>query len=245
MEIEAARTLLTVSNIALAVCAVIVALGTYGTFHANSIIEKYDENRQAQTDLKIAEASKASSLADARAADANLKSAEANERASKLENETSLLKKQAEEAKAETARVNERLQKMQTARSLRPEQADKISDFLKSDKFITSPPAIFRVASVGDSEAQIFASQFLEIFLSCGVDISRSWGVPLPCHQTSDLEAGLLMSIPSMDIIPETQPFVHFSHLMDAIGLNMELSVDPMLRKNEAILNVLRKPKEI
>lgn len=245
MEIEAAKTLLLVSNIALAVCAVIVALGTYGTFHANSIIEKYDDIRQAQTDLRIAEASKASSLADARAADANLKSAEANERSAKLENETSLLKKQAEEAKAETAKVNERLQKMQTLRSLKPAQAEKISDLLKSDIFQTTPPITLRVAAVADSEAQIFAMQLQSLFSSCRINISPvPYGSTNKCTQIAESSDGLVLSLNSLEVTPAMQPFVHFERLMHSIGLEVGLHIDPFLRDGEAMLYVLRKPNE-
>lgn len=245
MDLDTAGTLLTFSNLSLLIGAVLVAAGTFGSMTANSTIQKYDEIRQLETEVKIAEATEASSVADARAASANLKSAEANERAAKLENETSLLKKQAEEAKAEAAKVKERLQKMQTLRKLTIEQAQKISDLLKSDKFIIDPPVTLGIAAVADSEAQMFAMEFMNLLISCRVNIGRTpYGGVNDCIQLAECQDGLLLSVNSAEITPEGQPFVHLANLLASMGLTTAVQEDPMLPKNEARLSVLRKPTE-
>lgn len=245
MDLHTAGTLLSASNLSLLVGAILVAVGTFGAIKANSAIQVHAEIRQLKTDVKIAEATEASSAADARAAEANLKSAEANERAAKLEKETSLLKKQAEEAKAETARVNERLQKIQAIRRLTKEQAQKISDLVTSDKFKIDPPVTLRVASVADSESQMFAMDFLNLLSSCRINVSPTpYWAPNVHVQTRDSELGLLMHVKSTELAPERQPFVLFANLLESMGLETDIQVNTALREDEAILNVLRKPSE-
>lgn len=246
MDLDTAGTLLSASNLSLLVGAILVAVGTFGAIKANSAIQVHAEIRQLKTDVKIAEATEASSAADARAADANLKAAEANERAAKLENETSLLRKQAEEAKAETAKVNERLQKMQTLRRLTPDQTETLSSFLKSEQFkIGEGMTTFRVASVADSESQMYAMQFQNLFHSCGANVSPTpYGGVNACNQIDQDAGGLILSVKSLDITPEVLPYVHFFNLMNSMGLEVQVQLMPM-QDDLAMLNILRKPKEI
>ncbi|MDM9555630.1 hypothetical protein QU926_18580 [Pseudomonas asiatica] len=210
--------------------AIIVFLAAAGLVWSGTVREKYAEIRQSNNEVKIAQA-------DARAA-------EASEHAAKLERETEFLRTEAEQARAETARVNERIQKMQSIRRLTSDQASRIADFLKSPKFLYDPEANLRVASVGETEAQMYAMDFLTLFKSLNVNIYPTPGGNLPNEiiqvEPSDTDINLRAS-PDVTDNPNHR-YALLLNIMSEIGIKVTAEIDPTLKPNEAQLSILRKP---
>lgn len=231
---EGADRLLGFSNTMLVLGLVVALAATIGTIWASSVIGNYSNIRQAETDEKVA-------AADARAAEAELAAARANERSASLENDTAELRRQAEEAKAEAARVNERLHKLQEIRRLPADKAASLSELLKSEVFQKEPKPKIRVMSVADQEANIYAMDFVSLFKLHGISGQR--------YSDNDLALGIQFSPQdyglSFLVNNYENPgiaFVRFSELMIELGLIMTLCEDPEQAVNTASLAIMRKP---
>lgn len=233
---EGADRLLGFSNIMLVLGLVVALAATIGTIWASSVIGNYSNIRQAETDVKVA-------AADARAAEAKLAAARANERSASLENDTAELRRQAEEAKAEAARVNERLHKLQEIRRLPADKAASLSELLKSEAFQKEPKPKIRVLSVSDPEACIYAMDFLSLFNLHGVSGQLLHDNNLPGEAIQFLpgryELGLQLR--NMDPNDSNTAFVQFENLMDDLGLTVSLGVNPELPVNTATFAIMRK----
>lgn len=241
---ENADRLLGISNYGLILSALILVFASLGSFWANSVLSRY-------TNLAIAEANTSAKAADARAeearlnsAKANLEAAKASERAAILENQTAELTKQAEEAKAEAAKVNERIHKLQSVRRLSNDQASALKEFFSSDKFRYLPGASLQIFSVPDSESQMYAMDFIQVFRESGVNFypTPMGKFPNECVQTAPDEYGVALVINSLEIKKETQRWAHLSHVLPGIGIEVSVQLDPERKDHEAGLYILKKP---
>jgi hypothetical protein len=232
---EGADRLLGFSNTMLVIGLVVALAATIGTIWASSVIGHYSNIRQADTDAKVA-------AADARAAEATLAAAQANERSASLEKDTAELQRQAEEARAEAARVNERLHKLQEIRRLPADKAASLSELLRSEVFQKEPKPKIRVMSATDSEANIYAMDFLSLFKLHGISGQRysDNDVPALGLQFSPQDYGLSFLVNNYE--NPGIAFVRFSELMIELGLIMTLCEDPEQAVNTASLAILRKP---
>jgi len=210
--------------------AIIVFLSAAGLVWSGSVRERYAEIRQSNNEVKIAQA-------DARAA-------EASEHAARLERDTESLRTEAEQARAETARVNERIQKMQSIRRLTSDQASRVAEFLKSPAFLFDPKANLRVASVGETEAQMYAMDFLVLFKSLNINIYPTLGGNLPNEivQLEPSEADVnLRAGPDVAKDPNHR-YALLLKVMREAGIKVTAEIDPALKTNEAQISILRKP---
>lgn len=239
---EGADRFLSVSNIVLIAGLFLAFIATIGTMMASAIIGDHASIRQAETEVEVAKASAASKTADARAAEATLASALANERSATLEKDTAELKRQAAEAKAEAARVNERLHKLQEIRRLPADKAASLSELLKSEVFQKEPKPKIRVMSVADSEANIYAMDFLSLFKLHGISGQHYLDNDLPALglQFSPQDYGLSFLVNNYE--NPGIALVRFSELMIELGLTMTFCEDPEQAVNTASLAIMRKP---
>lgn len=208
-------------SIYIALCAALIAAfvgaaGTIASNRANDIISRQSNERIAK--------------ADASAAEANARAEEARARA--------------EEAKAEAAKANERLQKSQELRRLSKAQVDALIPLLNSEHFKKRPAPRLQVASVNDSEAQMFAMDFLALFKANGIDIypTPQGSLPNEIVQIEQSRQGLVLTVGTLEISADTQPFAHFERAMETIGWPISVELDDKLKADQAVLNVLRKP---
>lgn len=241
---EGADRLLGLSNIALVAGLVIALVATVGTIWASSVIGKYSAIRQAQTDLRIAEATDSSKQADARAAEANLAAARANERSNILEQNTAELKRQAEEAKAETARVNERIRKMQTIRRLSEKQKATLSEYLRSEEFKYEPRAEIRVFAVEDAEAKLYAMDFISLLKDGHVNYypTPEGKFPNEGYQLASVPYGVAFVVNSLELTHGNKRYVKLFEMLQTAGIDVGLQVNPSLKEYQATIDIHRKP---
>lgn len=244
---EGADQLYTVANVAIAIGTAILLAATICSIWASSTKDKYAAIKQAQMDVLIAEANASSKKADARAADANLSAAKANERSNVLERDTAELQRQAEEARAETARVNERLRKLQEGRRLTPEQKQKLSDHFRLDIYSREPKVRIMVSASLDTESAIYAQDFIDLFLQCGIRTNPNFGLPHPRPdsfvQANDEPFDMVFSVSPQDHENIRQEFAGITNIFEDIGLTVALDVSENIEVNDSRLQILRKLK--
>lgn len=167
--------------------------------------------------------------------------ARATEHAAELEKQTAELQKEAEAAKEEAAKANERILKMQQMRSLQKSQAEALKQLFQSESFQKEPKPNLRLAAVADAEAQKYAWELQKFFESCGVNIyPTDGGLPTTCMQSQPDPNGMALKVKTLkNPLPA---LVNFQRLMHSVGLPMQVTEDPQLRDNEAMLYILRKP---
>ncbi len=245
MSYERAAWLLNVSNTVLVIGAIFTLSATIGSIWASSVKSTFDEVRQNETELAVANATSASKAADARAADANLAAARANERSQVLERNTADLQRQAEEAKAEAARVNERIQKMQSIRKIKPEHADALKRVLTSPVFAAKPGIRIIVGCTPDSESGIYAQEFINLFLACGIRTNPNLGDPHPrpyvTHQPQQDGFDMIFAINPKDRDPPRPEFLAFYNTLFDLGHDLPLMVDENIEVNDSRLVILRR----
>jgi|ERR1039458_276901 hypothetical protein len=181
--------------------------------------------------------------------------AHANERAGNANAEAGRANERAEVARASAAAANERIEKMRLLRTLTKSQTDTLAPFLKQNLQLTRPELYIPtvgVASVADTEAQMYAIQFINLFIACGVNIyptkrtPEGGSLPREITQLVPSKYGLMLAVGSKngsDIRPGVyESFVGLQKALQSIGLDVPLVNDDTMRFEDAQLNVLRKP---
>lgn len=245
LSYHGASLLLNISGTVLVIGAVLTLSATIGSIWASAVKGKFDGIRQAETEVAVANATSASKTADARAAEANLAAAKANERSQVLERNTADLQRQAEEAKAEAAKVNERIQKMQSLRNIKPYHAQILRSVLTSPTFADKPGVRIIVSCTSDSESGIYAQEFINLFLQCGIRTNPNLGSPHPkpniVHQPQQDDFDMIFAINPKDRDNHRKEFVLFHNTMADLNYKIPLMVDEDIEVNDSRLVILRR----
>lgn len=176
-------------------------------------------------------------------AEASSVAAKAHERAAELERQAAELKKEAETAKESAALANKQILEMKRMRRLEKPQADALKLLFQSPSFLMEPKPNIQLQAVADSEAEMFALELQNFFISCGVNVfPTDGGLPSRCVQLEPNADGLVMTIKSRAIAPEMQAFAHFQRVMTAVGLPFAVEENSKYGDREAHLSVLKKP---
>lgn len=215
-----------------------VAAGAVGAATAAVVMLQRSEVKAAANELAQYKADAAARIAEASAA-----ATKAHERAADLERQTAELRTEAERAKESAALANKKILEMKRMRRLERPQAEALRPLLTSEFFQSKPQVALRVASVADAEAEMFATELMRFFESCGVNVyPTKGGHPNECVQLEPNDYGLVMSVRSVATTLANQPFTRFQQVMHSIGLPLDVQEDSARREGEAMLSVLRKP---
>ena len=159
-----------------------------------------------------------------------------------LANRIAFIEKEAAEARVALKEAQDRLSDIQEMRRLPKEKADRISQLLKSDIFKASPDIVLRVGSVSDTEAYIYAMDFLTLFKDCGIKIypTPMGRFPNDIVQLKPHDIGLVLEV--NDVNNPIQAFVELVKLMVSLDIPIRVGQNEELKSNEALLSVLKKP---
>lgn len=202
---ETATLIHGISNIALLLSLVVGAASTALIIWTGNVKESY-------LTKEVSEANTTAEKARENAAFAN-KETEANKK--KVEQ----LKLESTNAKADLLKTQERLKKMQEIRRISKDEADTLCSFFKSDNFINEPKLNLRIASVSDTESQMYAMELLSLLKSCDVNVYPTPGGNMPNEiiQLNPSKYGLNLTVHSLS--NPVKSFALLQHLLLHLAL--------------------------
>lgn len=218
MSLLTANFWFNVSNIALLVGAVIVAIGTYGVYKTGAIKERFADERIS---FNEGETEKAKSSA-----------AKADENAQIVKRSNLVL--QTELERERTARL--KLESKLAPRHLSAEDMKAIVEAIKP--YAGQKVDVF--VPLGDTEAKVYAADFVKSFRDAGWNAGANDGISQAAYIGTP--RGLILQVSQADASSPPASVIHLGEALRSLGLLRDGESDPQLAAGGIRLIVGSKP---